>query len=84
MTNHNPIALLSLIVLAVGGINWGLVGLLEYDLVASTFGEEFGTTNTITRIVYVLVGVSAIVSPIALLFGQTRMTSSGRPAEGRA
>jgi len=57
---------LSLLVLAVGGVNWGLVGLFEYDLVASIFGEEFGATNTVTRVVYVLVGASAVVSLVAL------------------
>lgn len=78
MNNLNPIIWLSTIVLAVGGINWGLVGLFEYDLVASIFGEEFGTTNTVTRIVYVLVGASAIVSLVGLAVAQM---STARPAE---
>lgn len=67
VSNLNPIIWLSTIVLAVGGINWGLVGLFEYDLVANLFGEEFGTTNTITRIVYVLVGASALISLAGLV-----------------
>lgn len=68
--NLKPMVMLSTLLLAVGGINWGLVGLFEFDLVASIFGEEFGTTNTITRIVYVLVGASAIVSLIGLTLAQ--------------
>ena len=42
--------------LIVGGLNWGLVAIAEFDLVAWIFGEEFGTTNAASRIVYGLVG----------------------------
>ncbi len=45
---------------AIGGLNWGLVGIFEFDLVAWIFGEEFGTTNAITRIIYIIVGLSAL------------------------
>jgi uncharacterized membrane protein YuzA (DUF378 family) len=72
----NPIVWLSAIVLAVGGINWGLVGLFEFDLVAWLFGEEFGTTNTITRIVYTLVGASAVVTLVGLAATQLRSAGS--------
>ena len=41
----------------VGGLNWGLVALAEFDLVAWIFGEEFGATNAASRIVYGLVGL---------------------------
>jgi uncharacterized membrane protein YuzA (DUF378 family) len=73
MANLNPIIWLSVVLLAVGGINWGLVGLFEYDLVASIFGEEFGITNTITRVVYVLVGASALVTLAGLAMSQMSM-----------
>ena len=46
--------------LIVGGLNWGLVALAEFDLVAWIFGEEFGTTNVASRLVYGLVGLSAV------------------------
>jgi uncharacterized membrane protein YuzA (DUF378 family) len=68
--NWNPILWLSALVLAVGGLNWGLVGLFEFDLVAELFGEEFGSTNTASRIVYVLVGASAVVMLISLAAAQ--------------
>lgn len=45
----------------VGALNWGLVALAEFDLVAAVFGMEFGETNALTRVVYGLVGLSAIV-----------------------
>ena len=43
----------------VGGLNWGLVALAEFDLVATLVGLDFGETNVVSRIVYGLVGLSA-------------------------
>ncbi|KFN49488.1 hypothetical protein P873_10975 [Arenimonas composti TR7-09 = DSM 18010] len=50
--------LATLILVIVGGLNWGLVGAFDFDLVAAIFG---GQTAPLARVVYVLVGVSAIV-----------------------
>jgi uncharacterized membrane protein YuzA (DUF378 family) len=44
----------------VGALNWGLVAIAEFDLVAWLFGLDFGQTNAATRIVYGLVGLSAV------------------------
>lgn len=44
------------ILLIVGGLNWGLVGLFNFDLVAALFGNM----STLSRIVYTLVGISAV------------------------
>jgi uncharacterized membrane protein YuzA (DUF378 family) len=44
----------------VGALNWGLVAIAEFDLVAALFGLDFGETNAATRLVYGLVGVSAV------------------------
>ena len=44
----------------VGALNWGLVAVAEFDLVAALVGLDFGETNAITRIVYALVGVSGV------------------------
>jgi uncharacterized membrane protein YuzA (DUF378 family) len=46
--------------LIVGGLNWGLVALARFDLVAAVFGLDFGETNPVTRLVYGLVGLSAV------------------------
>jgi len=54
MRTLNVIALALLI---VGGLNWLLVGLFEYDLVAAIFG---GQTGALSRIIYVIVGICAI------------------------
>ncbi|MBA3675897.1 MAG: DUF378 domain-containing protein [Sphingosinicella sp.] len=56
---------LTLILLIVGGLNWGLVGLFDFDLVAALFGEM----SVLSRIVYVLVGLSALWQIISLLSG---------------
>ena len=46
--------------LVIGGLNWGLVAVAEFDLVAWIFGLDFGQTNPASRIVYGLVGLAAI------------------------
>jgi uncharacterized protein len=68
--------LLAATLLIVGGLNWGLVAIAEFDLVAWIFGEEFGATNVASRIVYGLVGLSALYA-IASLLGQR--SAAGRP-----
>jgi uncharacterized membrane protein YuzA (DUF378 family) len=65
--------------LVVGGLNWGLVAIAEFDLVAWLFGEEFGTTNAVTRIVYGLVGLAAVYAIPALL-ARRRPAHAQRPA----
>jgi uncharacterized protein len=45
------------VLVVIGGLNWGLIGLLNFDLVAAIFG----TMTMASRIVYTLVGISAIV-----------------------
>lgn len=51
------------ILLVVGGLNWGLWGLFEFDLVAAIFG---GNTAPIAKVVYVLVGLAAAYQAVAL------------------
>lgn len=58
---------LSLIFVIIGAINWGLVGLFQFDLVAFLFG---GTGAVLSRIVYTLVALAGIWS-ISLLFRDT-------------
>ena len=48
------------LLLIVGGLNWGLVAIARFDLVAAVFGPDFGQTNAVTRLVYGLVGLSAV------------------------
>ncbi len=65
--------------LIIGGLNWGLVAIAKFDLVAWIFGEDFGTTNAASRIVYGLVGLAAIYA-IGALLAQRRTAEAGRPA----
>lgn len=51
----------SIVLLIIGGLNWGLVGLFKYDLVAAIFGD----LSTVSRVVYTLVGLAAIYVAVA-------------------
>ena len=62
--------------LVIGGLNWGLVALGEFDLVAWIFGLEFGETNAASRLVYGLVGLAAVywlVLGIGMARGQRQL-----------
>jgi len=56
------------ILLVVGGLNWGLVGAFQFDLVATLFGEG----ALLARIVYILVGLSAVYQAASLKAIQSR------------
>jgi uncharacterized membrane protein YuzA (DUF378 family) len=54
---------ITLILIIIGGLNWGLVGLFDFDLVSAIFGNgaaETATSSMASRIVYVIVALSAI------------------------
>lgn len=50
---------ISLTVMIIGALNWGLVGLFNFDLVATIFG---GTGALGSKIIYILVGIAGIIS----------------------
>jgi hypothetical protein len=54
--------LLTLVLIIVGGINWGLVGLADFNLVAAIFGDG----SALARTIYVLVGLSALYQILPL------------------
>jgi len=56
----NPLDLATRALIVIGGLNWGLVALAKFDLVAWIVGLEFGQTNAASRIVYGLIGLSAL------------------------
>ena len=60
------INMITLVLLIIGGLNWLLVGLFDVDLVAALFGEM----SPLSRIVYVLVGLSAIWQIVPLVRGK--------------
>lgn len=55
---------IALLLLIIGGVNWGLVGIFRFDLVAWLFG---GSGALLSRIIYILVSISAVWC-ISLLF----------------
>lgn len=54
------------VLIVVGAINWGLVGLFGFDLVAFITGEQFGTMNVVTRLLYILVGLAGVYEAVAI------------------
>ena len=61
---------IALTLLIIGGLNWGCVGIFQFDLVAWLFGGQVGI---VSRIIYILVGLAAIWC-ISLLFRDSRNT----------
>ena len=59
---------LILILMIIGGLNWGLVGLFQFNLVSAIFN---GNLYFLARIIYVLVGIAAVWS-ISFLFEDRR------------
>lgn len=57
-----------LILTIIGAINWGFVGLFDFDLVASIFG---GADTTMSTVIYCLVGLAGIIN-LGLLFEMIR------------
>jgi len=65
----NAIDWLALVLVIVGGLNWGLVGAFNFNLVDAIFGEG----SALSRIVYVVVGVSAVY----LIYTASKLMSLG-------
>ena len=65
------------VLVVVGALNWGLVAIAEFDLVATLFGLDFGETNVASRIVYGLVGLAAV-------YGVTRLAALRRHRSPRS
>ena len=55
--------IIAAVLLVVGGLNWGLVGAFEFDLVAAIFG---GSTAILAKLVYILVGISACYQAVSI------------------
>lgn len=63
MATKNPWDIIALVLVIVGGLNWGLVGLFQFNLVTALFGSW----QIVERTIYTLVGISALWA-IAILF----------------
>ncbi len=67
------------VLVIIGGLNWGLVAIAQFDLVAWIVGKSFGETTVLSRIIYGLVGLSAVYLAAAL-FGARRHDDAPIPA----
>ncbi len=63
------------VLLIIGGLNWGLVGLFEFNLVAAIFGPG----SILSRIIYTLVGLSAVYEVFAFRYIANRPLVGHRP-----
>ena len=68
----NTLDWIALALIIIGGLNWGLIGFFDYDLVASIFGSM----TTVSRVVYVVVGISAVYLIIESLIKSGRQTTT--------
>ena len=53
-----PLHLTALVLTIIGAINWGLIGLFDFNLVGAIFG---GPTSTLARLIYTLVGIAGVI-----------------------
>lgn len=67
--------IIAFIITIVGGINWLAIGMLQYDFVAGLFGTQ---ANIFSRIVYTLVGVSAIYITCVIIANKGKITEGER------
>ena len=70
------IDILASILLVVGGLNWGLVAVAHFDLVAAIFGMKFGQTSVLSALVYGLVGLAALYQGLSFKQIQNRWAHS--------
>ena len=67
--------IIAFIVTIVGGLNWLAIGMLQYDFVAGMFGTQ---ANIFSRIIYTLVGISAIYLTCVIIANKGRLTESAK------
>jgi uncharacterized protein len=58
--------LIAAVLVIVGALNWGLVALAHFDLVAALLGMSFGQTSVLSSLIYGLVGLSGLYQLVML------------------
>jgi uncharacterized membrane protein YuzA (DUF378 family) len=71
------------VLLVVGGLNWGLVSVAHFDLVAAIFGMKFGETSALSSVIYALVGLAALYQAFSFKAIQHRWGHESVPARAR-
>ncbi len=66
---RKTIDVLTLLIVIIGGINWGLVGIFEFDLVTTIYGPAEGDPDpsTVARVTYAVIGLAAVWQMVSLL-----------------
>ena len=62
---RNKVGVLARVLTVVGALNWGLVGIFRFDLVAAIVGRHFGETTPISSAIYVLVALAGIYEAVS-------------------
>ena len=75
------IDVIAAVLVVVGALNWGLIAVARFDLVAALFGMSFGEVSPLTTVVYALVGLAGLYQ--ALSFNRVR-SRSAQPASAHA
>lgn len=66
--------LFAFILTCLGGLNWLMIGALQYDFIAGIFGTQ---ANVFSRIIYVLIGVASMYILVATIFSKGRLKLFG-------
>lgn len=74
---------LAAVLVVVGALNWGLVAVAKFDLVATIFGMRFGETSVLSSVVYALVGLSGLYQALSWKAIQRRWQGELTPGQAR-
>jgi hypothetical protein len=77
------INVLAALLVIVGALNWGLVAVAHFDLVATLFGMRFGETSGLSSVVYGLVGIAGLYQAVSWKAIQRRWHGQPEPARAR-
>ena len=66
------IDVISLVLVVVGALNWGLIAVARFDLVATLFGMQFGEVSAVSALVYGLVGLAGLYQAVSWKRVQSR------------
>jgi len=72
---------LARVLVVVGALNWGLVGIFHFDLVAAIVGRHFGETSPISSAIYILVALAGLYEVVSWTAIQRRRNGSYSPAQ---
>ncbi len=75
--------IIAAVLVVVGALNWGLVSVARFDLVAALFGMQFGEVSPLSAVVYGLVGLAGVYQGLFWKRVQNRWAHTAAPAHAR-